>query len=889
MRLILEGIISRHYCKTELINIVFTVLRHTEDILVLSKQKQQDKPFFWCIEAQVLNDSPAKYEKEFGSVDSIPNMPKDASRLKAACICVISGLMISCTEEVISRIDSREIFLARNILSLTSMASLHSRCIIFMNNIYISGQFEQLILTKIVPTLSTLMMLNITRFLKRNHKNLPDDPNSEIDRVYRDNLYKEFISCSCEFLANLTANRQAFLPEYNFVDVIMLLFINSEELNQDSILLIVKCLCNFSNLHEYRAKLSTQQMASSLITVLECCWKEDVKSHIFLFIANTCGDGPFCKFLINTGIIGMILEFLTVCKGSYRKYAITALANISYEDFAVNQIVALGGIDIVSTLCYSNLYYIRKQAIRVLYSISQYGKGIYHSKLVNCKTEKALKYFLRKSAEIDECGQTTNIVDMALLILVRLRSHSKAESIPGELNIKDNPLNFKLFDSEGPNEENKRLAEEEKKIGNFFYSKRKWDKAVLRYTEALKYNPNNVVLYCNRSAAYIHLEEYKLALDDANQCIEIDPSWVKGYFRKGKALIHINEYTDAIEVLKKALTIDDNSEIRGAMNFATEQKLQVDQFIENNYSIFNLDEVVQCLEERSIVYTYKLLSRMRQIWESCLKENDLLISNRSNLEDIAHRIYLWVKKLDIDYFIKLEGIEELLFETKLVHEMDYSANNMKSQYDILIVILLSRYIFESFEWRTRSMKRLLALGMNSVVRKHIGNLIAEIFLQKSKEDSLRIPSHKKLFVRLGGLKNLALDFEEYPALKSDIIEFLDSVTVPEWKSRPIDEIDFILEHLFGVIDDTKEKIDTKMYDVFGRIFSLPSVKDLDEGKAFNENDFLKFIQKEVQHNFIENTEEELLSNESEFKKIGYEMGKKWIQTKGIPAIEDDIL
>lgn len=902
--LFISGVISRYYCKIKLVTIVFLILRNAEKLLVKSKENTKQSYFLASIEPDLeknLFEAP-RDNVDSTNVDSsdqndlIPSMPKDASRLKAACLCIISGFMIHCASEVLAFVDAREILLIGNILQLTSMASLHSRCITFMNNIYLSKRFESLILSKIIPPLSTLMMHNITNFLKADRKKtITDDPNREIDRVYRDNLYKEFISCSCEFLSNVSSKTPVLEGEHNFVEVMSLLLINSEELNQDTILFIVKCLCNFSNSPEYRMKLSNQKVAEACMKVLEYCWKEDVKSFVFLFIANMCGTGSLCKHLINLGIIGKILEFLTVCKGSYRRYAILALANISYEDYSIHQIVGFGGIDVICTLCYSSVAHVRRQATRVLYSICQYSRGIYHKKLIGCKAEKALKYVLRKSTDPDEHTLEKSVVDMALFVLVRLRASSRGkikevEAFEDELDIEDKTFDYNLLEVELPKEENKRLAEEEKKIGNLFYTKKKWDKAVAKYTEGLKYDPTNVVLYCNRSAAYIQLEEFRLALSDANQCIEIDPTWVKGYFRKGKALIHLYEFTDAIEILERALTIDDNKEIRGALNYAYEQKLKDDHYVDLQYKKFGLDDIVLTFEKCSIIYSAKLLHRMRQIWEECVSENISEPTSGASMDDIAHRIYIWAKMLDINQFIQLEGIQHILFHTNIIHETDYDVVcNTKSQYDILIVILLSRYVFESFEWRVPAMKRLLELGMNPHVRKHIGTFISEIFLQKSKEESLRIPSHSKLFVRLGGLKNLALDFEEFPSLKSDIVDFFDSVTVSEWRSRPIEEIDFILEHLFSVVEDSKDKIDAKLYNVFGKLFSLPAVKDLDEEKSFDENDFLSFIQKEIQRNLIESVDEELLGSENEYKKIGYEIGKKWIRAKGVPSLEDDIL
>ena len=49
-------------------------------------------------------------------------------------------------------------------------------------------------------------------------------------------------------------------------------------------------------------------------------------------------------------------------------------------------------------------------------------------------------------------------------------------------------------------------------------------------------DPQNHVLYSNRSASYASLKDFDKALSDAEKTVELNPTWGKGYGRKGAAL-----------------------------------------------------------------------------------------------------------------------------------------------------------------------------------------------------------------------------------------------------------------------------------------------------------------------------------------------------------------
>ncbi|XP_070707262.1 tetratricopeptide repeat protein 28 [Pempheris klunzingeri] len=83
--------------------------------------------------------------------------------------------------------------------------------------------------------------------------------------------------------------------------------------------------------------------------------------------------------------------------------------------------------------------------------------------------------------------------------------------------------------------------------------------AVRLYSEALTADPQNCILYSNRSAAYLRLGQYSTALDDAIKARLINPKWPKAYFRQGVALQYLGRHADALAAFASGLAQDPKS------------------------------------------------------------------------------------------------------------------------------------------------------------------------------------------------------------------------------------------------------------------------------------------------------------------------------------------
>lgn len=99
-------------------------------------------------------------------------------------------------------------------------------------------------------------------------------------------------------------------------------------------------------------------------------------------------------------------------------------------------------------------------------------------------------------------------------------------------------------------------ADELKSKGNAALQSEKYDEAIQFYTEAIQLDPQNHILYSNRSAAYAKTGKYQESLEDAEKTIGIKSDWAKGYSRKGAALELLERYEDAVKTYEEGLKYD---------------------------------------------------------------------------------------------------------------------------------------------------------------------------------------------------------------------------------------------------------------------------------------------------------------------------------------------
>jgi stress-induced-phosphoprotein 1 len=99
-------------------------------------------------------------------------------------------------------------------------------------------------------------------------------------------------------------------------------------------------------------------------------------------------------------------------------------------------------------------------------------------------------------------------------------------------------------------------AEELKAQGNAAFTAGKFEDAVALFSQAIAVDPQNHVLWSNRSGAYCSLKRYEEALSDAERVTELRPDWPKGWSRKAAAHQGLRQWQSALKAWQKAMELD---------------------------------------------------------------------------------------------------------------------------------------------------------------------------------------------------------------------------------------------------------------------------------------------------------------------------------------------
>jgi thioredoxin len=156
-----------------------------------------------------------------------------------------------------------------------------------------------------------------------------------------------------------------------------------------------------------------------------------------------------------------------------------------------------------------------------------------------------------------------------------------------------------------------------KKLGNIQLQSGNFDLAIEYFTKGIEQEPNNHLLYSNRSVAYLTIHKEQESLKDAEKCIKLDPTFSKGYVRKANALIELENLELAKETLNQAIKLEANEKLEKFekdLGKVIELKAAAQQALTNSKFMEAIDLYTDALEYKinlHVIYSNRSLSYLQ--------------------------------------------------------------------------------------------------------------------------------------------------------------------------------------------------------------------------------------------------------------------------------------
>ncbi len=91
-----------------------------------------------------------------------------------------------------------------------------------------------------------------------------------------------------------------------------------------------------------------------------------------------------------------------------------------------------------------------------------------------------------------------------------------------------------------------------------YYQLKNFDKSIVDYSKAAELDPPNSIIYNNRGDAYYRKQDYKEAVKDYDKAIQLNPNYLKAFYNRGLSYASIEEYEKAIEDFSKVIQLKED-------------------------------------------------------------------------------------------------------------------------------------------------------------------------------------------------------------------------------------------------------------------------------------------------------------------------------------------
>ena len=145
-----------------------------------------------------------------------------------------------------------------------------------------------------------------------------------------------------------------------------------------------------------------------------------------------------------------------------------------------------------------------------------------------------------------------------------------------------------------------------RRIASEAYRKDDYPKAIANYEEAIRLDPDNVLLYYRRGNANLGQEQYGEAIDDYSEAIRLNSDFSDAYYWRGRVKHLLERYDEAIEDYSEAIRL--NSDFSDAYHWRGRVKHLLERYDE---AIEDHDEAIRLDANNLHAYCYRAKAKMK--------------------------------------------------------------------------------------------------------------------------------------------------------------------------------------------------------------------------------------------------------------------------------------
>jgi len=88
-----------------------------------------------------------------------------------------------------------------------------------------------------------------------------------------------------------------------------------------------------------------------------------------------------------------------------------------------------------------------------------------------------------------------------------------------------------------------------------YYQLKNFDKSIADYTKSMELDPQNPIIFNNRGDAFYRKQDFQSAIKDYDRAINFNPNYLKAFYNRGLSYASVEEYEKAVEDFTKVIKL----------------------------------------------------------------------------------------------------------------------------------------------------------------------------------------------------------------------------------------------------------------------------------------------------------------------------------------------